>query len=137
MRIANSTTGLVWLTVLVLGHLIATFLHGAAHMGAHVATTPLQSAFILSVIEIGPVAGLALALRRPTAGAWVIALTMAGALVFGILNHFVIPGADRVDAVSGPWRGSFAASAGVLAVIEAAGAAAGALYAMRRMERSS
>jgi hypothetical protein len=137
MRIANGKTGRTWLAALVLGHLAATFFHGGAHIGAHVEATALQSAFILLVIEIGPVAGLVLGFWRPAAGGWVVALTMAGAFVFGVANHFVIAGADRIDSVAGPWRLSFAVSAAALAVLEAAGAAGGAWYAMRRMEQSS
>jgi hypothetical protein len=106
-------------------------------MGAHVATTPLQSAFIWLVIEIGPIAGLVLVLLGRSSGGWLVAATMVGALVFGVVNHFVLAGADRVDYVTGPWRLPFAASAGVLAFIEAAGAVAGTRYAMRCMEPSS
>ena len=106
-------------------------------MGAHVGTTPLQNAFIVLVIEIGPVAGLVLVLLGKPSGGWLVAAAMLGALVFGIVNHFVLPGADRVDYVTGPWRVPFAASAAVLAFIEAAGAIAGTRYAMRRMEQSS
>jgi hypothetical protein len=128
-----------WLLVtLVVGHVIATFLHGGTHMAADVRTTPLQSAFILTVIEIGPIAGLVLALSgRAVVGGWLIAATMLGALIFGVVNHFVIPGPDRVDFVVQEWRLPFAGSAVVLAIIEAAGAAAGFRYAMRRMEQSS
>jgi hypothetical protein len=126
-----------WLIVLVLGHLIATFFHGSAHDGAQVGTTPVQNAFILLVIELGPLAGLILALRGRAAGGWIVAATMAGAFVFGVVNHFIIPGADRIDSVVEPWRVSFAASAAVLAVTEAAGAGVGMWYATRRLEQSS
>jgi len=134
----RSATGKrTWLLGLVIGHLIATFIHGGAHAGAHVATTPLQTVFIWFVIEIGPVAGLVLVLLGRPSGGWLVAATMLGALVFGVVNHFVLAGADRVDYVTGPWRLPFAASAALLAFIEAAGAVAGTRYAMRRMEPSS
>jgi hypothetical protein len=126
-----------WLVGLVIGHLLATFVHGGAHVGAHVATTPLQNVFIWLVIEIGPVVGLALVLVGRSSGGWLVAATMVGALAFGVVNHFVLAGADRVDYVTGPWRLPFVASASVLAISEAAGAVAGTRYAMRRMEPSS
>lgn len=121
----------------VFGHLAVTVVHGGAHAGAHVGTSAWQNAFILIVIEIGPLAGLWLSLRRPVLGGWMVTATMTGALVFGVVNHFVLPGPDRIDHVAGAWSVPFAASAGVLAIMETAGAVAGIRYARRPMEPSS
>ena len=126
-----------WLLVTVTAHLVTTVVHGASHAAAHVSTTPLQNVYILAIIVIGPLAGLWLAGRHDAIGGWLVAATMAGALAFGVINHFMLPGGDRIDHVAGPWSVTFGASAIVLAIIEMAGAVAGVRYAMRRVEHSS
>ena len=119
-----------WLAVIVLGHLAISLVHGAAHSGAHVALSAPATAFVFVVILTGPVAGLVM--MRPAArlGAGLIALTMAGALVFGVVNHFVVASADHVAHVDPAWRATFAGTAALLAVTELAGCAL-ALAAMR------
>src|SRR5205807_9827946 len=62
-----------WLAVAVLGHLAVTFAHGAAHNGAHVPLGGIQTAFVLLVIEVAPVAGLWLSSSRPRTGAALVA----------------------------------------------------------------
>jgi hypothetical protein len=130
-------SGWTWLLATVSAHLVATVVHAASHAAASVNTTPLQNVFILAVIVIGPLAGLWLAGRHDAIGGWLIAATMAGALAFGVINHFMLPGGDRIDHVAGPWSVTFGASAVVLAIIEAAGAVAGIRYATRRVEHLS
>jgi hypothetical protein len=98
-------------------------------------------AFVFIVIMAGPLIGLgwmwnpstSLGARRTT-GARVIGVTMAASLVFGLVNHFVIAGADRVDHVAMEWRMMFGSTAAILAVIEAAGAVMGLMYG--RSERT-
>jgi hypothetical protein len=111
-----------WLTAIVAGHLIICAVHGAAHDGAHVPLSMAASLFVYVVILAGPPAGLAVMwiARRP--GAWIVALTMAGSLAFGLLNHFVFAGPDHVSQIAVPYRFQFAATAVLLAVTEAAGA---------------
>jgi len=133
----NANTPWPWLGVVVFIHLFVVVVHGGSHVAAHVDTTRLQNTFIAAVIVAGPIAGLLLACRRPGAGGWVVAATMTGALVFGVVNHFMLPGADRIDQVAGPSAFLFAGSAALLAVTEAAGAAAGAWYATRRPSEES
>jgi len=86
--------------------------------------------FIVVVIEIGPLAGLLLSRSRPVSGGWIVAATMAGALVFGVVNHFVIAGADHVSHIPDDWRVLFGTTAALLAITEVAGAGAGAWYAL-------
>jgi len=45
---------------------------------------------VFGVIVAGPMVGLALAWPAERIGSWVIAITMASALVFGSVNHFVL-----------------------------------------------
>jgi hypothetical protein len=114
------------LALAVLGHLAVTFVHGAAHAGAQVPMTLPANLFIYLVILAGPLAGLWLARSRPRAGGWLVAATMAGALVFGIVNHFVISSPDHVNHVAADWRMLFGSTAVLLVITEGIGTAAGA-----------
>jgi hypothetical protein len=114
-----------WLAAVVGGHILITVLHAAAHLGAHVPLTLVAAVFVLIVIQIGPPAGLAVSLSWPRAGAWVVAASMTGALVFGLVNHFVIPSPDHVSQVTEAWRPLFASTAWLLVLTEAAGVAVG------------
>jgi hypothetical protein len=89
---------------------------------------PAGLAFVLAVIEIGPLAGLVWMRTNRRSGARLIALTMMGSLLFGLINHFIIPGADRVDYVHGPSHTLFETTAVLLAITEAAGLALGITY---------
>src|SRR5262249_54558383 len=119
------------LVAVVLVHLALSFIHGAAHSGANVALGPAGNLFVYVVILAGPVVGLLVALREPRVGAWIVALTMSGSLVFGLINHFIIQGTDHVSHVAAPWRTQFAVTAVLLVLVEAAGAAIGLRSAIR------
>jgi hypothetical protein len=110
------------LAALVLIHLAVTISHGSAHSAAGVGLAPAGMAFVLAVIIVGPLVGLLWMFVSPRQGAWLIALTMTGALIFGLVNHFVVPGADRVDHVAAASRVWFGTTAALLVLTEAAGA---------------
>jgi hypothetical protein len=120
-----------FLAMAVLGHLAVTFVHGAVHAAANVPMTMAANVFIYLVIEAGPLAGWWLARSRPRAGGWLVAATMAGSLVFGIANHFVIASPDHVNHVAAEWRMLFASTAVLLVITEGIGVAAGAWFATR------
>jgi hypothetical protein len=120
---------------IVFVHLAVTLAHAWAHVGAAVYPGPGALAFIVVVIQLGPPAGLALMLANPRAGARVVALTMTAALVFGLVNHFLIPGVDHVAHVGGPWRLWFGTTAALLAITEAAGAMFAMVYGWRPERR--
>lgn len=109
----------LWLTVLVAAHLIISIVHGTAHAGANVPLSLAANLFVFIVIVAGPVAGLAWMWRAEKPGAWLIAIAMAGSLVFGFLNHFVFASPDHVAHVAGQWRTLFATTAVLLALTEA------------------
>jgi hypothetical protein len=47
---------------------------------------------------------------------------MAGALIFGVWNHFLVSGADHVNMIGpGYWQAPFRLTAVAVAVVEAAG----------------
>jgi hypothetical protein len=124
------------LAAIVAVHFVVSFVHGAAHSGAQVALGPAAMLFVYVVIVAGPLAGLAVAPRWPHTGGAVVALTMAGSLVFGLVNHFIIQGTDHVSHVAPAWRMQFASTAALLVVLEAAGTAIGMRYAIRARRTS-
>jgi len=112
-----------WLGVIVIGHLAISFIHGTAHARANISMSPAANLFVFGVILAGPLIGLALALRPRRIGAWVVGITLAASLVFGVVNHFVLGGADHVAHVDPRWQPLFATTAVLLAITEALGAA--------------
>jgi hypothetical protein len=126
------------LTAVVLAHLAVALAHGRAHQGASVALSPASDVFVLVVIIIGPLAGLAWSwFVNQRAGSWVIATTMAGSLVFGVVNHFVLMSGDHVSQVDAAWRGLFGSTAVLLACIETIGLGVGVWRAVRSEWRAS
>jgi hypothetical protein len=111
----------------VLAHAVITIVHGIAHARLGIELTRWGAVFVAAVVGIGPIAGFGLcwAGKRRQGGA-LLAATMAGALVFGLWNHFVSAGADHVAHVpAAPWRVPFQVTAGLLAATEAVGAGLG------------
>jgi hypothetical protein len=81
-------------TAIVLAHLGVSLVHGAAHAELHLGLDTIQKLFVLVIITICPIAAMVLfwtAYRR--AGALLLALSMSGALIFGVWNHFMVAGA--------------------------------------------
>lgn len=124
------------LAAIVVVHLAISVLHGRAHSGAEVPLSAAATLFVYLVILAGPLAGLLLLRSMPIAGAWTVAATLGGALVFGLVNHFIIAGPDHIDHVAAAWRPLFGITAALLAVTEAAGAAIGVWSATRRVRRT-
>ena len=50
------------------------------------------------------------------AGGWIVAASLGGALVFGLINHFIIAGPDHVAHVAAEWRTLFGVTAALLFV---------------------
>jgi hypothetical protein len=130
-------TGRWAMSAVVLVHLAINIVHGRAHDGASVPLSVAAALFVYIVILAGPLAGLVVSVWRPVAGAWLVAATMAGALVFGLVNHFIIAGPDHVDHVAAEWRTLFGATAALLIVSEAIGVATGIWCAARSVRRAS
>jgi len=103
----------------VLVHLFISMAHGAAHTGAQVLLSTAGNLFVYIVILAGPLVGLALSWRAVRLGSLIVALTMAGALLFGVVNHFVLDSPDHVRHVEEQWRMLFGATAVLLAITEA------------------
>jgi hypothetical protein len=119
------------LGAVVLIHLAISIVHGQAHTGAQVPLSGAATFFVYTVILAGPLLGLAFFRWQPRAGASIVAASMAGALVFGLVNHFIIDGSDHVAHVAAAWRTQFGVTAALLVVSEAAGVAVG-VYCRRK-----
>jgi len=111
-----------WLIAIVLAHLLISFAHGMAHAQANVPLSLAANLFVYIVILAGPLAGLLLAWKARGIGSAVIALAMAGSLVFGLVNHFMLSSPDHVTHVDPQWRTLFTTTAVLLALTEALGA---------------
>jgi hypothetical protein len=125
------------LIAVVLTHLAITIVHGRAHAGAQVPLPLAGALFVYIVILAGPIAGLGLSPWWPRAGGWIVAACMAGALAFGLINHFIIGGPDHVAQVAAECRPLFSVTAALLVVSEAAGVLAGVWSATSTTERRS
>ena len=123
------------LAALVVIHFFVAVVHGVAHGTAHVSLSLPALAFVIVVIQLGPLAGLAITRARPRRGAAIVAVSMAGAFLFGVVNHFMLPGADHVMSVDAHWRLLFGSTAVLLAITEAGAAIVGTVAALR-YERS-
>jgi hypothetical protein len=119
------------LAAVVLVHLAINIAHGRAHAGAQVPLPLAGTLFVFVVILAGPLVGLAVWRWRPRAGGRIVAASMAGALVFGLINHFVIDGSDHVMHVVPEWRLLFGVTATLLVVSEAVGIGVGIWCATR------
>jgi hypothetical protein len=105
----------------VLAHLVTSVVHGAAHGGAQIPMSMVANLFVFVVILAGPVLGLALSWRAERLGSLIVALTMAGSLVFGFVNHFVLDSPDHVSQVEAQWRMIFGTTAMLLTITEMLG----------------
>ena len=109
--------------VLILVHLAVTTVHGLAHIMDGVIPGPVDTAFVVLVIYLAPlVAGALLWRKAQVAGAVLLALSMAGALFYGLAGHFLIPGVDNVaQQAAGFWPVVFQITALLLVPLEALG----------------
>lgn len=107
---------------MILGHTIVSGYHGWSHFYATVPTSLAQNVFIVSVIFVSPIlAALLLVSRRIYAGVVLFTLSMSGALIFGLMYHFIIDSPDLCSNVRGIGSRQFFVSAVLLASVELIG----------------
>jgi hypothetical protein len=111
-----------YFVALVFAHLAVVLVHTVAHLVLQILPPPPDTAFILAVILIGPVATLPiLRFSRPLASG-VLAVVMIAAFAYGFQSHFLASGADQVSIVaSDPWTFVFFVTAIALGILELAG----------------
>lgn len=119
-----------WLaTLAVVSHGVVVWFHGAAHreLGVGLATT-WERVFVDVVIMAAPVAALILVWTPLVRwGYLVLALSMFGALLFGVYHHYMAVSPDHVSHLpAGDAQTMFKATAALLVVTEAFGTAVGA-----------
>lgn len=111
------------LTTIVLLHLGVSVLHGWAHAGAVVPVSTAASIFIFTVIVAAPLVGIGILwFLSISGGAWLVGLSLTGALLFGVVNHFVLDSPDHVAHIVAQWKVLFGTTAVLLALTEALGA---------------
>ena len=123
-----------WGTAVVAVSAALNVAHTASHAGQHVLFLPAwQLTYVAVVVYAAPVvAAVLLWTHFRRSGAWLLAVSMAGSFVFGLLYHFLVPGPDNVFAQPpGPWRDAFVVTAVLLSLLQAAGVLIG-LWAARR-----
>ena len=118
-----AATWVVWL------HVLVAILHAIAHIGAHVLPASFfDYAFIVVVIMIAPIVALFLLNNASLSrlGALLLFLSMLGALLYGLVNHFLLPGADNAThMLPGVWQLPFLVTSYLLLILEAAGSVIG------------
>ena len=137
----NSTTPnsklVSYATAIVVLHTLVTLVHGAAHVSESVYGSVLDTIFIVVVIWFAPIGAiLLLQMRRWQMGSVILLVAMAGSLLYGVYNHFILPGPDNVVSFpAGVWQGYFQVTAVLLAIIEAAGTLLGLALVLRNLTR--
>jgi hypothetical protein len=124
-----------WLgTAAVVVHGIPLVLHSMAHvqLGIFLPST-LANVYIGVVLFAAPVVAVGLLWTGWTrSGAWLLALSMLGSLVFEVYNHFMAMSPDHVSQVpAGAWGDIFRMTAVASAVTEVLGLTAGVFIFMR------
>lgn len=128
----NGTAARRWLAAIVLAHLAVSVVHGAAHARAAVELSRASTLFVFVVILAAPLVGLALTWSSAQVGGWLVAGALSASLVFGVVKHFVMDGADHVSRVRPEARTLFAATAALVAITEALGTGLAIRLALER-----
>ena len=124
-----------YVTAIVLFNLLINIVHGAAHLELHIGLSAAEKLFVVAVILAGPLLAMALLWTRwQRLGLGLLAVTMAGSLVFGLYRHFAAMGPDHVGAqVAWSWGTTFVVTAGLLFLTEAVGTYVGVRYLYRAL----
>jgi hypothetical protein len=112
---------------LVTVHMLVLLSHNAAHRELGVQLNVWQTIFAYSVIVAGPIfAAAVLFTRHQRLGYALLAVSMFGALVFGVYHHYILVSPDHVAHLpTGESQGHFRATAAVMGIFELAGVALG------------
>jgi len=110
-------------SAVVIIHLVVSTIHGLTHLGDSVIPGPVDLAFIVIVISVAPIlAAILLWRKQQSVGAMLLALSMAGALLYGLVQHFLLPGPDNVTQQGpGLWPLIFQITALLFVPLEALG----------------
>jgi cytochrome bd-type quinol oxidase subunit 2 len=122
--------------IVIIAHAVIASLHATAHRRLGIELSQTQVVFVSIVIIVAPLlAGLLIWKDAQPWGALLLAFSMAGAFLFGVVNHFLLVSPDHVQHLPGiqgtPRVLMFQLTAVLLALIEALGVVAG-IMALKR-----
>ena len=110
------------ISILVIAHLVATIWHGDAHSTLGIDLPTLKNLFVYIVILAAPIVSAILIWTRFNVfGVGLFAISMAGALAFGVYHHYVLVSPDNIahlPAGLAEAHAQFIASSAVIAIIE-------------------
>ena len=136
MKARQTDRPITYAAMIVWLHAGVVVLHGLTHVETEVGLSPFGTAFVTGIVVLAPLLALLLLhARGPRAGALLLLFSMLGALIFGLWNHFLVPGADQVAEVPpGVWHLPFLVTSILLAVLELVGTGVGGwcLYVLGR-----
>ena len=123
-------------SAIVLIHLVLATLHGAAHRHLGITLTVNQQLFVAIVIVFAPLLAMVFSSTRlRSTGAAMLLIAMAGSLIFGVANHYLIVSPDHVSHLPVEnWALVFQITAAFLAVTELLGCVI-ALKGLRRNQK--
>ncbi len=82
----------------VLVHFVGNLWHGNAHTTLAISLPGIKTAFVIVVILIGPIVGAILTwTRHALLGSWIVGISMAGSVVFGVYHHYVLISPDNIE----------------------------------------
>ncbi len=127
----------LWVTIVVLAHLVVTLIHGQAHTRLGVGLSDWQQSYVLGVIVFAPVVALGLSFTRYAgAGLWLLLSSMLGSLIFGVVYHYLIISPDHVAHLpAGEAQGLFRITAVLLVITETFGVIVAALALRTLLKR--
>ena len=106
----------------VILHVLVVIPHSVAHTLMHIDMNTWQNIYILLVILIAPIVAGILLWKRRRRGFALLAVSMAGSLLFGGYYHFIAAGPDNVNVVPPhSWSQTFQLTAVLLAAVELCG----------------
>lgn len=110
-------------TLIVIIHAITNGLHGLAHVEIPVSLSLVQSLFVGIVIFLIPIIAVGLLWTQfYRIGSWLLLSSLAGSLLFGIYNHFIVISPDHVSQVSFEgWGMLFQVTAILIVIVDALG----------------
>lgn len=111
------------ITLVVIAHTLISALHGLAHLLIPVPISVSQALFIAGVISALPIVAVLLIWRQQVKWAsTVLLVSMAGSLLFGLYNHFVVISPDHFSQMPPTSLGVlFQVTAVLLAISESIG----------------
>ena len=123
-------------TMVVVMHALINGLHGLAHVEIPVHLSLVQSLFVSIVIFLIPIiAAVLLWTQFYHIGCWLLLSSIAGSLLFGIYNHFIVMSPDHVSQVSFEgWGLLFQVTAYLVLIVDGLGCWIG-IWALKRIQQ--